>query len=83
MTVTNDGQTPDAERLSKLQERLSHCLERKQNPNEETSIGLVNIAERIKLSYGNTYGVYVTVPQEGGLAVTVRFPYRSSGEEKE
>lgn len=83
VTVTNDGQTPDAERLSKLQERLSHCLERKQNPNEETSIGLVNIAERIKLSYGNTYGVYVTVPQEGGLAVTVRFPYRSSGEEKE
>ncbi len=80
VTVSNDGQTLDKDGLERLQKRLSSCLERSQNPNEETSIGLVNIAERIRLSYGEGYGVYVSVPDGGGLAVSVRFPYRSAEE---
>lgn len=42
--------------------------------NSDKSIGLLNIAQRIKLKYGNQYGVSISNNAGGGTTVTIKLP---------
>jgi len=46
---------------------------------EGTGIGLRNVHERIRLNYGEEYGLHIESEREEGTTVTVRLPCRQEG----
>jgi len=75
VTVENDGQSLEKSQLDELCRRLEDPIGRKKGQGKER-IGLMNIAERIRLSFGDTYGVKVSVPEQGGVSVSISLPQR-------
>ncbi len=75
VTVENDGQSLEQPQLDELSRRLAEPVYRNQEKSIDR-IGLMNIAERIRLSFGETYGVKVSVPERGGVSVSISFPLR-------
>jgi sensor histidine kinase YesM len=64
--------------------QLNHALNDKasllhyKNPNpsdESTSVGMVNVNNRIKLAFGNDYGLSIEKAESEGLVVKVTMPY--------
>lgn len=45
------------------------------NTRSDQSIGINNVHQRIRLLYGNSFGITVDSPPEGGLTTVLRFPY--------
>lgn len=67
--VTDNGCGMDTEALVKLRKSIELHDESKSR-----SIGLYNINQRIKLSYGAEYGIEIMSEPEQGTMVRVRFP---------
>ena len=74
--VSDNGCGMDAETLAKLQKSIELHDE-----SRSRSIGLYNINQRIKLSYGAEYGVEITSEPERGTMVRVKFPLERAVEE--
>ena len=74
LSIENDGTSPNRAQLEKMQKALDYPEMDKTRACEH--IGLVNIAERIRLRYGKPYGVEVSIPEHGGMRVVVCFPER-------
>ncbi len=85
IVVRDNGKGMPAERLAELKGALSAArretvpggAERAELAGEShggSSIGLVNIDERIKLYYGERWGLDVDCPEPGGTIVTVKLP---------
>ncbi|QUH31385.1 sensor histidine kinase [Vallitalea guaymasensis] len=68
ITVDDDGLGVDNDRLIELKNSL---LEMKYNKN--ISIGLINVQKRIKLYFGEAYGIEV-IQLEKGLRVVIKLP---------
>lgn len=73
ITVQDDGVGIGAERMEEIRRRLALA------PGEHSdarigSVGLKNIHDRIRLYYGNEYGVTVESRPGEGTTVTVRYP---------
>ena len=71
--VRDDGVGMDEERIAEIRDRLALP------PREDTgakagSVGLKNIHDRIRLCYGNEYGVTIESRLGEGTTVTVRYP---------
>lgn len=70
--VSDSGKGIDAQKLRRIREALA------QNTdgffNRAKSIGLANINHRIRLFYGEHYGVFIDAHPEGGTTVRVTFP---------
>ena len=49
---------------------------------ENTFMGLLNINDRIRIAYGNEYGVSVESELHKGTEITIRLPYLKNTEEK-
>ena len=45
-------------------------------------MGLLNINDRIRIAYGNEYGVSVESELHKGTEITIRLPYLKNTEEK-
>lgn len=77
-SVSDDGSGMDAARLKALRERIAA-----HRPPLEggRGIGLRNVNERIKLQFGETYGLHVDSKEGEGTTVLVRLPNRTDGEE--
>lgn len=55
--------------LDNLNEKIEDTLEEQK---ESTSIGLINIQKRLKLRYGEEYGIRISSASTGGICVMVR-----------
>jgi len=77
LTVENDGAGMDALQIARLQERL--VPEEKptlsNSPHRSSSrVGLSNVNERIKLFFGEDYGLSFSAGTAGGVVVTLIIP---------
>jgi len=67
--VSDNGQGMTEEELAKMQEKLSTP-----GAKYESSIGVYNICERIRLHYGETYGLWIESQYGKGTKVTLYLP---------
>lgn len=74
LTVTDDGAGMDQETL----DRVNADILARQDGREmqSDSIGLANVHNRIRLNYGEGYGVHIDSVPEIGSTVTLRLPVR-------
>jgi len=68
LSVFNNGETPDLETLQRI---LTEPPERR---GKITGIGLSNINRRVKLLYGEAYGLSINEDVNVGLEIRVRIP---------
>ncbi|WP_022760805.1 sensor histidine kinase [Butyrivibrio sp. AD3002] len=69
ITVKDDGMGISDERLVSIRENL-----KSDKPEDNTIYGLYNINERIKLSFGDEYGVGIDSTEGVGTIVNIRLP---------
>lgn len=69
LKVIDDGMGMTKERKAEVERGL-----REATPEESSIYGLYNINERIRLTYGGSYGIYLESQFEKGTVVTVRLP---------
>lgn len=50
------------------------------SPNQATSYGLRNVQERIRLSYGEMYGILIDSKEKSGTTVTIKHPIIRKGQ---
>jgi two-component system sensor histidine kinase YesM len=67
ITVADDGIGMTGEELEKLRQLISGEIRAGEN---NTGFGMANVAERLKLNYGENYGL--TIESEYGKGTTVR-----------
>lgn len=75
--VTDNGKGMTAAELERLEGNLQKTIFSGEN------IGLVNVHQRIRLFYGEAYGVRLESRPEKGTTVTVSLPVRNSSENME
>lgn len=75
--VMNNGKVIDDERIAELNRMIEMPLDVQDND----KIGLVNIAERIRLRYGSDYGLKVLSSENGDVCIRIRFPETYEGED--
>lgn len=78
VTVTDNGVGISEEQLTVMMERIKCGA----MPTDEKSMGLLNISQRIKLFYGEKYGLDVASTPGKGTQVTVRLPLHFTHEEQ-
>lgn len=77
LTVTDDGAGMDEETLERVRQRI-----RQRSPEKSgASIGMTNVDHRIRLNYGNDYGLEIESTPEIGTTVTLRLPAVCNEEE--
>ncbi|WP_240941317.1 sensor histidine kinase [Paenibacillus sp. HB172176] len=86
--IRDDGSGMEPERLEELRQSLAEAETDKRKLNERAdsatgSIGLKNIAERIKLHYGDQYGLTIDSRRGGGTLVELLLPYLPEGESEQ
>ncbi|WP_408070195.1 sensor histidine kinase [Butyrivibrio sp. JL13D10] len=69
ITVKDDGIGMTPERLKNIRDNLAV-----EKPEDNTIYGLYNINERIKLSFGEEYGIGIDSTEGGGTIVNIRLP---------
>jgi len=78
ITVSDDGAGIPEERLRDIQAWLSYQKLR-ESEERETSIGLYNVNERLKLHFGEAYGITIRSEWGKGTEVTIRIPAEPLG----
>jgi two-component system sensor histidine kinase YesM len=76
IVISDDGLGMDAEKLQELNERLkgTSLSYLKDEMNKRGGIALVNVNNRIRLIYGDEYGIYVYSRKNAGTDVHVTLP---------
>ena len=77
ITITDNGSGMTSEQLSSLLDAVS------QQENSEKSLGLRNVHQRIRLFYGDAYGLSIRSIPGKGSEVTICLPYREYSEKME
>jgi two-component system, sensor histidine kinase YesM len=80
LNVWNNGPPIAASRLAELNMLLSQDIQQRRDELPPSSIGLMNVQNRIKLLYGNEYGLTITSEQEQGTEAVIHL--RKLGEEE-
>jgi two-component system sensor histidine kinase YesM len=75
LTVSDDGVGMTEEQLENI-----WSPHRRSSPNGFNNIGIVNIQERVRLHFGNKYGLSIASRFGEGTRVAVRMPYMEEGE---
>ncbi|MCZ8514190.1 histidine kinase [Paenibacillus filicis] len=78
MTIADNGEGIRPDRLAELQERLAHSSPLNGPEEEGDGIGLLNVHSRIRMVFGEAYGVMVDSVEGSGTVVTLRLPDRSA-----
>jgi two-component system sensor histidine kinase YesM len=71
--VMDNGIGMDRERLNEVRLGLTDS-----NPDSKKIYGLYNVNERIRLDYGDEYGISIASEYEAGTTVTIRLPKKST-----
>lgn len=77
-TVKDDGAGMSAEACEQLNRELSD-----ENVLPESGYGIFNVNNRIRLSYGNGYGLHYDINETGGITVTLTCPVKTVLPDKE
>ncbi|CAM3445323.1 sensor histidine kinase [Marinicrinis lubricantis] len=74
--ISDNGKGMTAETLARVREQLSESIsEKAKNYTEgKKSYGIVNVQERIKLTFGETYGISIQSEWDQGTTVTIEHP---------
>lgn len=76
LSVIDNGNGIAPDILQTLREKLNDTSIRNVlNPPAGSSLGLVNIHNRLRNHYGDRYGLEIDCPPEGGTCVTLHFPF--------
>lgn len=70
ITISDDGIGMSGEQLNELNYKLDNC-----DSFENNSIGLLNVYQRIKLIFGEEYGLKIYSEVNQGTTVTMTMPY--------
>ncbi len=76
MTVKDDGKGITAEKLEELREKLNTLYDNKDRKGKEIDIGygMMNVQARIKLTYGEKYGLKIDSQLGEGTTITIYLP---------
>lgn len=79
LRVTDDGAGMRPERLTELRTKLQHpleAIERQASESEKSgrSYGMLNVQSRLRLAFGEHYGIEMTSEENEGTVVAVRHP---------
>ena len=74
ITVEDNGIGMSKEQLASIMESISGKITDPQ-PSTSRSIGLQNIAQRIRLRFGESYGLSISSEENKGTTVTLIIPY--------
>lgn len=75
--VKDDGMGIDAEQLQKMQLQFKNLSALEQpGTSKKSGIGLCNVNNRIKLTYGNEYGLSISSMPDAGTEVNITIPLR-------
>ncbi len=69
LTVEDDGKGMSAERLQKVRESLNNF-----QPEEQGAYGVVNVHQRLAMSYGAPYGLYLISEEDEGTTALIYHP---------
>ena len=75
ISIDDNGLGISKENLEKINENL------KKNLQKTESIGLMNINNRIKLKFGEDYGIYISSELNNGTTVKIKLPILKDGDE--
>ncbi|CAN7722767.1 sensor histidine kinase [Paenibacillus sp. LjRoot56] len=75
ITVSDNGKGMPEDQLTSLQQKLASGVSL-----EEKHIGLKNLNQRIKLLFGDAYGVFITPNLHRGLAVFIVIPEKNDNQ---
>lgn len=75
ITISDNGKGINREKLESIKNSLKNPMN---NPND--SVGIINVNERIKLTYGDSYGVQLDSIEGLGTDVYIKIPAISVGE---
>ncbi|MCV9886424.1 cache domain-containing sensor histidine kinase [Metabacillus halosaccharovorans] len=73
LTVSDDGKGIPKDKLTMLNERLD-SLYKEQDQKVNFGYGMMNVQARIKLTYGENYGLQIDSLPDVGTTVTIRLP---------
>jgi two-component system sensor histidine kinase YesM len=76
LDVIDNGAGIDAATLARLREALARPLASAQLPTADVGIGITNIDRRIKLLFGEQYGVVIQSELAAGTCVSLRLPHQ-------
>lgn len=72
-TISDNGNGIEAGKLGALRERLDNNQENRLSP-DENGIGLSNVNDRLKLTYGTSYGIEIDSETGSGTRIYIRIP---------
>lgn len=79
IVITDDGIGMEAEEVQQINNYINENGHVRKNSKENNrSIGLKNINSRIKLYYGNEYGIHISSTRNVGTEVELKLPFVSS-----
>lgn len=78
ISICDNGKGIEPDNLERLRSRIRHAGSAPQENGERSSIGIVNISERIRLEYGPDYGLDIGPGCEGGTVVRLWIPRNES-----
>ncbi|RCX18188.1 two-component system sensor histidine kinase YesM [Fontibacillus phaseoli] len=79
ITVADNGKGIPAERLKEINRMLSASPSPQSAGGSGSSIGLINVHERIRMNYGDEYGVAVCSQEGKGTTVRIEIPLLREG----
>ncbi len=79
--VADDGKGMDDETLEKLRRHISENIKIEKEKDKRGGIALVNVNKRIKMLYGDEYGLWFNSKENFGTEATITMPY-STGNSK-
>lgn len=82
ISVWNNGPVIAPERLEELQAMLSQGFQQRHSQKSSSSIGLMNVQNRVKLLYGDEYGLTVTSEPAKGTEVVIHLRRLSEEEQR-
>jgi two-component system sensor histidine kinase YesM len=74
--ITDDGIGMDEETKEKLNVQMQSVSHETEAKKDEDSIGLKNVHDRLRYTYGNSYGVSVKSSPGKGTEITLLLPFR-------
>jgi two-component system sensor histidine kinase YesM len=78
ISICDNGKGIEPDNLERLKARIRHAGSAAPESGERSSIGIVNISERIRLEYGPDYGLDIGPGGEGGTVVRLWIPRNES-----
>ncbi|MCJ7835843.1 sensor histidine kinase [Cuneatibacter sp. NSJ-177] len=73
--IADDGIGMTKEKAERIMERLRHPESQRPEPGKKHGIALINVNRRLKLLFGEEYGLHINSLEEVGTEVEISLPY--------